>query len=408
LLIAIFSSIAIYLDYLFNIVNPFINTIFGLLTIYFILKSDSKVWFWSGFFIGVFWFWWISLSFKNYGFFWAMPIGVLLTAISYGTLFLIFAKISEIYKNKIYNLAIKVFALLIFSYIHPFGFDWFKVELIFTNSYLGVSKWQFLIILTSTAIALYKKNPLLLTLVIFAFPFNSYTKTPLPDRGIVLTNFNINVDDKWNLKLQPKHVDMVVAQIEEAIANKKRVIIFPESIFAFFLNRSEGLMTLLEALSNDITIVVGGLYLDGNDRPKNTTYIFKGGEFKIASKAVLVPFGEYNPLPDWIGKIINRIFFDGAPDYKASLKITDYTIDGVKYRNAICYEGTSEKLYKDRPENMILISNNGWVVPSVEPTLQKILLQYYSKRYGTTIYHSVNMSPSYIIHNGKKYPPNSP
>jgi len=62
-------------------------------------------------------------------------------------------------------------------------------------------------------------------------------------------------------------------------------------------------------------------------------------------------------LPDWIGNIINRIFFDGAPDYKASLKITDYMIDGVKYRNAICYEGTSEKLYQDEPKNMILISN---------------------------------------------------
>ncbi len=78
---------------------------------------------------------------------------------------------------------------------------------------------------------------------------------------------------------------------------------------------------------------------------------------------------------------------DGAPDYVSSLKVTDYTIDGVKYRNAICYEGTSEKLYRDNPKNMILISNNGGVVPSVEPTLQKIILQYYSKRYGTLYYY---------------------
>ncbi len=50
LLIAISSSMAIYLDYLFNIVNPFINTIFGLLALYYILKSESKVWFWSAFY----------------------------------------------------------------------------------------------------------------------------------------------------------------------------------------------------------------------------------------------------------------------------------------------------------------------------------------------------------------------
>ncbi len=91
----------------------------------------------------------------------------------------------------------------------------------------------------------------------------------------------------------------------------------------------------------------------------------------------------------------------GHQTMSSSLKVTDYTIDGVKYRNAICYEGTSEKLYRDNPKNMILISNNGWVVPSVEPTLQKIILQYYSKRYGTLIYHSVNMSPSYTVCNGE-------
>ena len=404
LLIAISASIAIYLDYLFNIVNPFINTIFGLLTIYYILKSDSKVWFWSGFFIGIFWFWWISLSFKNYGFLWAMPIGILFTALSYGVLFLIFAKISEIYKNRVYNLIIKTSALLIFSYIHPFGFDWFKMELIFTNSYIGILKWQFLIVLFATSLAIYKENLLLLTLIVFAFPFNNYyNKTPLPNREIELTNFHITVEDKWNLKLQKRHIDMALNRIEEAIDKREKIVVLPESIFALFLNRSPKLMTILEALSNEITIITGGLYLDRDNNPKNTAYIFQNGEFKIASKAVLVPFGEYNPLPDWLGKIVNRVFFDGAPDYTASLKITKYIIDGVEYTNAICYEGTSEKIYRDSPKNIILISNNGWVVPSIEPTLQKIILQYYSKKYGTTIYHSANMSPSYIVHNGYIY-----
>ncbi len=394
---------AIYLDYLFNIVNPFINTIFGLLALYYILKSESKVWFWSGFFIGIFWFWWISLSFKNYGFMWAIPIGILLTALSYGIIFWIFAKISELISNELIGLIFKSLSLLIFSYIHPFGFDWFKMELIFTNSYLGVMKWQFLVILLSIAFAIYKRDTLILIFIIFAFPFDRYIQTELPDRKIEITNFNINVKDKWDMALQYRHIDMAISKIEDAIKQNKRVIIFPESLFALFLNKNPKLMTLLETLSNEITIIAGGLYIDGDNNPKNTTYIFKDGTFQIASKAVLVPFGEYNPLPSWLGDIINRIFFDGAPDYTPSLKITDYIIDGVKYRNAICYEGTSEKLYRDNPKNMILISNNGWVVPSVEPTLQKILLQYYSKRFGTTIYHSVNMSPSYTIHNGEVY-----
>ena len=50
---------------------------------------------------------------------------------------------------------------------------------------------------------------------------------------------------------------------------------------------------------------------------------------------------------------------------------------------------------------MIVLSNNGWLVPSIEPTQQKILLQYYSKKYGTTIYHAINMSNSYVVHQGE-------
>jgi apolipoprotein N-acyltransferase len=115
---------------------------------------------------------------------------------------------------------------------------------------------------------------------------------------------------------------------------------------------------------------------------------------------VLVPFGESNPLPDFLSDWVNKVFYDGAVDYKASKEVIDYKIDDNTYRNAICFEATSEKLYEGIPENMIVLSNNGWFTPSIEPTLQKLLLQYYSKKYGTTVYHAVNMSDSYIITDG--------
>ena len=121
----------------------------------------------------------------------------------------------------------------------------------------------------------------------------------------------------------------------------------------------------------------------------------------IADKVILVPFGESNPLPDWLSHWVNKIFYDGAIDYKASAAISDYTLDGETYRNAICYEACSEELYIGKPKQMIVLSNNGWFTPSIEPTQQRLLLQYYSRKYGTTIYHSINMSPSYVIQKGK-------
>ena len=417
--IALLASGAIYLDWI-GFISPLLNTISGVLAFYYLIKADSKEWFWSGFFIASLWFWWICMSFFNYGFPWAIPIGVAFIGLVYGTIFLVIAKISEYVDNELFNLIVKAIALLLLSYLHPIQFDWFKPEMIFTNSYLGIQKWQFAITLIAIILAIYKKNLLFLFMVILAFPFTNYiNQTPLPKNNIAISSSNITVEDKWNPKLLNMQIDRVFKLLDRAIADKKEMIIFPESILPLFLNTKPNLMTELEAYSNDISIVMGALYY--NKIPRNSTYIFNKGSFLVANKVVLVPFGEQNPLPKWMGNIINKIFFDGAPDYVADSEPTDYIINGKTYRNAICFEGTSRELYtmysskvhnmdnmRDEksqtiPKEMILISNNGWVVPSIEPTEQKILLQFYSKKYATTIYHAVNMSASYIVHEGKVY-----
>ena len=164
-LVALLSSVAMYLDW-FGVVNSFVNTILGVLTFYILLDSNRKVWFWSGFFIGILWFWWLSISFVNYGFAWAIPIGLLITAAIYGVIFLLFAYIAERLPNTLSTLIAKAIALLILSYIHPFGFDWFKPELVFTNSYIGIQKWQFALVLASIVLAIYKKQLLYLLLIV--------------------------------------------------------------------------------------------------------------------------------------------------------------------------------------------------------------------------------------------------
>ena len=410
--IALLSAAAMYLDW-FGWVNYLLNTILGLATFYFLLQSNKKIWFWFGFFMAVLWFWWISMSFANYGFAWAIPIGVLITATVFGFIFLISAKLAEFFGSKFNmsngqpqgvvptELAIRVVALLVLSYVHPFGFDWFKPELVFTNSYIGIEKWQFALVLVAIALTQYKKQLLFLFLILGAYPYASHFQTvEALKKNVALTNFHINVVDKWKPELQQKHIGMIFQEIDKAIREKKSLVILPESIFALFLNRQPLLMEALIKRSNKINIVLGALYID-NHVPRNSAYIFSKGEYSVANKVVLVPFGEANPLPAFMGKWINALFFDGAPDYVAAKTPTDYNFDGTTYRNAICYEACSEPLYVGSPKNMIVVSNNGWVTPSIEPTQQKILLQYYSKKYGTTIYHSINMSNSYIVQNGK-------
>jgi len=112
---------------------------------------------------------------------------------------------------------------------------------------------------------------------------------------------------------------------------------------------------------------------------------------------ILVPFGEYVPLPKFILGWVNETFFDGASDFVTASKPTDFVINSITFRNAICYEATSKEIYEDNPRYIIATSNNGWFYPSIEPTLQKLLMRYYATKSHSVIYHSANQGGSGII-----------
>ena len=394
-LISLLASSFIYLDW-FNINSLILNSITALLFLYLLLASNSsRVWFWSGAFIGILWFWWIGMSFKHYGFGWAMPIGVSIISIVYAIIFLTISWISKRFREEWQELSIKSISLLTISYLHPFGFDWFRVELIFTDSYFGVQKWQMALILFAVSLSIYKSKPIFLLITLLAY--QPIIKRDIDISKIELVNTNISIDDKWSRDSRDIQIYLVQERIDRAISEGKKLIIFPESVLPIYLNLNSALMDSFRERSKNIDIVVGALRWE-DETPRNSTYIFsKGRLLKIANKVILVPFGESNPLPDWLGEIVNRVFYDGATDYQASSEITTYRLDGVEYTNAICYEGCSEFLYQNNPKNMIVTSNNGWFTPSIEPTLQKIILKFYSRKYGTTIYHSVNMSKSFVV-----------
>jgi apolipoprotein N-acyltransferase len=402
--IAILGSLFLYMAY-FDLSSRPIESASALLFFWFLLRSDTKTWFWSGFFLSLLWFWWILVSFEQYHMLWAIPLGALFIAMVYGGIFWLIARldknISKYMSRQIGALAnapyIKILGLLLLSYLHPLSFDWFKPELLFVHTYLGVDKWQFAVVLFAILLSQYKKNILFLLLVLFAYsPSHTTVTYQNPDSHITLANTMTTVEDKWNPKLVSSHIKEVLQIINQAVAEKKQIVVLPESVFPFFLNNEPKVLEALLERSKQITIIIGALYLDGKTH-RNSTYIIQDGHYTIANKVRLVPFGESNPLPQWASHWVNKIFFDGAIDYIASAEPTDFEIAGTSYRNAICYESTSEVLYRDAPKQMIVTSNNGWFIPSIEPVEQRLLLTFYSRKYGTTIYHSVNMSPSYTI-----------
>jgi len=399
--IALTGSAFLYLSHI-GIVLPWLNTLLGLLFFYLLLPTNARTWFFTGALLSLLWFWWIALSFFHYHMAWAIPLVLLFISLIYGILFWLIAKIASLTEHYIIRLSLKALGLLCLSCIHPFTFDWFKPELMFTQSDLGIQKWQFSLILTALVLTHWRKNLFFLLLILVAWQ-------PLPhivdkhNTDITLITTHIPVEAKWDKTKHPVQFQKLLSRIDSAIDANKSLVVLPESVFPIFLNRDKKLFNALHNRAKHINIVTGALYWDGKT-PRNATYIFtKDGKVRVANKVILVPFGEANPLPDFLSDWVNRVFYDNAVDYKADAVITDYTVEGKTYRNAICFEATSELLYTGAPKQMIVLSNNGWFAPSIEPTLQRILLQYYSRKYGTTIYHAVNMAPSYIIRKGKVF-----
>ena len=62
-----------------------------------------------------------------------------------------------------------------------------------------------------------------------------------------------------------------------------------------------------------------------------------------------------------------------------------------KFRNAICYEATTDKIFENLGDTkyMIAISNNAWFTPSIEPTLQHLFFKILLKNI-ITIFHEAN------------------
>lgn len=383
---AFLLSCFIYLAY-FNIEIKIINSILGIIGIYLLLSNNKYQMASSGFFMGLFWCNWMAVSLQYYDLIYIFPLVLIGISLVYALIFYLFA-----IKNSIYFKAIAIF---IFTFVAPFGFNWMKLELIFIDSYFSTSKIAFIVILISFVLfeVLKKYNFLALFLLIFALDFSKNVEIPAPKLDIFMPQTYVSQDLKWQKENLHVLIEDNFSLIQTAINEKKDLIILPETSFALVLNTKKDLMHRLIELSNEINIVLGSLYYE-NKEIFNATYLFKQGSFEVAKKVVLVPFGEEIPLPKFFVDLINNIFYDGAVDYSKAQNPTDFIINDTKFRNAICYEGTSDKIYEnlDDVKYIIMTSNNAWFTPSIEPTLQHLLLKYYSKKYSVMIFHTVNGS----------------
>ncbi|HJE03585.1 MAG TPA: hypothetical protein K8U92_06865, partial [Aliarcobacter thereius] len=160
LVLSILLSSFIYLDY-FNISFKLLDTFLALASIFLLLKYSKSDLFFTGFFVGIFWFWWFINSLQYYDLNYLAPFIILGLGIFYGLSFLLLGLFKNIY--------LKAILISLFLFYAPFGFDWLKLDLIFINSYLNSSKLSFILVLIGFLI--FFENRLKSFRVIAIFPF---------------------------------------------------------------------------------------------------------------------------------------------------------------------------------------------------------------------------------------------
>ncbi|MDR1614692.1 MAG: apolipoprotein N-acyltransferase [Campylobacteraceae bacterium] len=389
---ALLLSSFIYLTY-FNITNYLLHSVLACAGLWLLFKSDRIGYFFTGFFIGILWFYWISLSFRYYGdLAWLIPIVIIGIGIIYGLLFLI----PSLLTNSAYLHAI---ALVLFSQIAPFGFNWFNFELILYYTPFGLTSLQVIFLIISILLVQNShKGYRFLAFICFiaAFDFSNKEPPKMPDIDLKIVQTRISQDKKWETEAIIKHVQENFKNIESAIEEKKQLIILPETAFALYLNKNEVIVAKLLEYSQNISIITGALgYEEG--KYYNSAYFFNKGIMQRADKVVLVPFAEKVPLPNLISYYINSIFFNGASDFSEAEHPSDFIVDGIKIRSAVCFEGSRSEIYEDSPKIISVISNNAWFLPSIQPTMQNLMLSLYATKNGAIILHSVNGDGSKII-----------
>ncbi|NPA11609.1 MAG: apolipoprotein N-acyltransferase [Epsilonproteobacteria bacterium] len=352
---------------------------------------NTKNFFQSGFFLGLLLFWWIGGSFKYYSLSYLIPFAALGIGLGYGILFWLIGKILKSLKKlnpRLPKAAWAVFLVWGFDYLKPFSFDWLKPEIILSYSIFAPTKTSLFLIVAGLYLSEYKK--IFLLIIPAALLIKPNLPNP-PQLKINLVTTHIPQEKKWQKDYIPKEIAQNFKYIQDSIG-KYDVVVLPESAFPIFLNLHPKLLNKLSLLSKKITIITGALHLK-NKKFYNSTYIFEDSKIKILDKHILVPFGEYIPLP-FFQKEINEIFFEGASDYATSKHFNTFTIKNTKFINAICYEATVKKLYTLKPKYIIALSNLAWFhkLAYIE---QKALIKAYAYQYGKIVFHSINGYESY-------------
>lgn len=219
---------------------------------------------------------------------------------------------------------------------------------------------------------------------------------------------NINSHDKWSADSLRLTKEIYGEMTKKAAEEGAELILWPETAFPYVLNRSTGLLEYVSGLAREyhITLIIGALYKDDENREYNALYMVSPDgtvSDSIYAKQHLVPFGEYVPMRKLITTLIPPLGDLSALDSDLSAG-TDPALFETEWGSAgglICFDSIYDELARDSVRAgagiLLLSSNDSWFYDSAAVYQHQAQAQLRAIETGRYLVRSGNTGISSVI-----------
>ena len=366
------------------------------------LNHNPKKNFWTGYLFGIVYNiisnYWIA---ANSGAEFVVVLFSLIAAVLYLSIFWgIAGSIIGVFKRNNNFYIILPFLIVSLEWVRsfgPLGFPWGNLVLTqmeflpilqyldYTGSYI-VTLW-----IVSINVILYymmennisTKKQIIIIIVAFLFISGGWLRMilykPLSESlHVAVIQPNIDPNEKWNNSNRVQTLNLMDSLHNEAVGLKPNIILFPETALPTYLKLNNRIRKKLQYKVNvsNIPILIGTVdrKIDSSGIKtyyNSTMFLQPNKDFEMYEKIHLVPFAEYDLMPDLLhplGKLnlnIDRGVFKGGTNYKL------FELDDIKFSGLICYESSlpryARRLINKGAKFLMIQANDGWLGNSSGP-----------------------------------------
>ncbi len=217
---------------------------------------------------------------------------------------------------------------------------------------------------------------------------------------VTVVQGNLKQDEKWLTEQAIKSLEYYQKATLENLSSD--LVIWPETAITYFHHQvNKHLQPFQETLlETNTTLITGIPYYDQENEYYHNSVWAMGEGFGLYFKQRLVPFGEYIPFADYVGKLLDLFgmpmsMFSAGDKNQPVLQAREWGVAAF-----ICYEIVYPELVRSLVKDsdfLVTISNDGWFGDSIGPIQHLQIAQFRAKESGKYVIRSTNTGISAVI-----------